>query len=96
MGGNREIAEIIIQGFIQQIPTQLRNIEEAIKNNDIETVDREAHSIKGGALNVFANDLMLASKALEMQAKAANLENAPHLLEKIREQYQRLVEYEWR
>ena len=87
MGGNREIAETIIKGFIKHIPVQLQNIKDAIKSGDIETVDREAHSIKGGALNVFANDLMLAAKELEMQAKSASLENAVALLEKIWKEY---------
>jgi len=93
MGGNRDIAETIIKGFIKQIPIQLHNIEEAIKSGDIETVGREAHSIKGGALNVFANDMMLAAKALEMQAKSGDLGNALQLLEKIRAEYERLVEF---
>jgi signal transduction histidine kinase/HPt (histidine-containing phosphotransfer) domain-containing protein len=93
MGGNRDIAETIIKGFIKQIPIQLHNIEEAIKSGDIETVDREAHSMKGGALNVFANDIMLAAKALEMQAKSGDLGNAIKLLEKIRKEYDRLVEF---
>ena len=93
MGGNRDIAETIIKGFIEQIPIQLHNIEEAIKNGDIEIVDREAHSIKGGALNVFANDLMLAAKELEMHAKSASMENALELLGKIRKEYERLNEF---
>ena len=93
MGGNRDIAETIIKGFIKQIPVQLHNIEEAIKNGDIEIVDREAHSMKGGALNVFANDMMLAAKALEMQAKSGDLGNALQLLEQIRLEYERLIEY---
>jgi CheY-like chemotaxis protein/HPt (histidine-containing phosphotransfer) domain-containing protein len=97
MGGNRDIAGKIIRGFIQQIPVQLRNIEEAIKSGDIETVGREAHSLKGGALNVFANDMMLAAKELETQARSGSLENAVELLEKVRAEYARLVEYrgEW-
>jgi HPt (histidine-containing phosphotransfer) domain-containing protein len=92
MGGNREIAETIIKGFIELLPVQLRNIEQAIANGDIETVDREAHSIKGGASNVFANDLMLAAKELEMHAKSASLENARELLERIEKEYERLIE----
>ena len=94
MGGNRDIADTIIKGFIKQIPVQLHNIAEAIKSGDIETVDREAHSIKGGALNVFANDMMLVAKALEMQAKSGDLGKALQLLEKIRQEYERLVEFE--
>jgi signal transduction histidine kinase/CheY-like chemotaxis protein/HPt (histidine-containing phosphotransfer) domain-containing protein len=94
MGGNREIAEAIIKGFIEHIPVQIRNIEEAIKTGDIETVDREAHSMKGGASNVFANDLMQAAKELEMHAKTGSLENAVELLDKIRSEFERILKYE--
>ncbi len=93
MGGNREIAISIIKGFIENIPSQLQNIAEAIKSKDTEIVDREAHSIKGGALNVFASDMMEAAKALETHAKSGNLQNAAALLKNIRGEYERLVEF---
>lgn len=99
MGGNRDIARTIIRGFIEYAPSQLHNIEEAIRSNDIETVSREAHSIKGGALNVFANDLMEAAKELEMYTQSGSLSDAPVLLKKIRKEYDRLAEFEdalWR
>ena len=93
MGGNKDISEKIINGFIEQIPVQLGNIKEAIKSGDIETVDREAHSIKGGALNVCADDIMKVAKKLEMYAKSGNLENAVEYLENIRKEYIRLGKY---
>ncbi len=93
MGGNKDIAEKIINGFVEEIPVQLGNIEEAIEGGDIETVDREAHSIKGGALNVFANDIMEVAKELEMYAKSGRIENATEHLENIRKEYMRLEKY---
>ncbi len=93
MGGNKGIAKKIINGFVEQIPIQLGNIEEAMKTGDIETVDREAHSIKGGALNVIADDLMKTAKELEMHAKSGDLENKIELLENIKKEYIRLEKY---
>ncbi len=93
MGGNRDIAAGIICGFIEQLPAQLHNIEVAIRNGDLETVDREAHSIKGGALNVFANDLMQTARDLEMNARSASPEHSLGLLEKITQEYERLLAF---
>jgi CheY-like chemotaxis protein len=93
MGGNSDIAISIIKGFIECIPSQLQNIDAAVNSNDIETVDREAHSIKGGALNVFANDLMQAARELEMHAKSGSLQHAPGLLKNIRKEYERLLKF---
>jgi signal transduction histidine kinase/HPt (histidine-containing phosphotransfer) domain-containing protein len=93
MGGNRDIAQTIIKGFIDYIPAQLNNIEDAINNNDIRIVEREAHSIKGGALNVFANDLMQAAKELEANVKSESPGSALGLLQNIRKEYERLIEF---
>jgi CheY-like chemotaxis protein len=93
MGGNREIAIAIIKGFTGLLPGQLKVIREAIEKNDIATVDREAHSIKGGASNVFANDLMLAAKELEMHAKSGSLDRAVELLEEIGKKATLLVDF---
>ena len=59
----------------------------------METVERETHSIKGGALNVFANDMMLAATELEMQAKSASLDKTLDLLAEIKKEYERLDEF---
>lgn len=93
MGGNREIAESIIKGFINHIIEQLVNIERAIRIGDIETVHREAHSIKGGASNVFANHLMEVAKELEIDAKSGNLQSAELQLDNIKKEYERIYEY---
>jgi CheY-like chemotaxis protein len=93
MGGNKDIAETIIRGFIQQIPVQLEAMEKAIRNGDTETVNREAHSLKGGASNVFADSLRQASYELESQAMSASPDLAMELLAVIRKEYERLVAF---
>jgi two-component system, sensor histidine kinase and response regulator len=93
MGGNKEIAIAIIKGFIKHMPELLNNIVKAIEVADVKTVDREAHSIKGGAANVFAIDLMIAAKDLEMHAKSSRLDQAQELLEKIRAEYKLVFDY---
>jgi len=101
MGGNKDIAETIIRGFMHQIPTQLEAMEKAIRNGDGETVSREAHSLKGGALNVFADGLRQASNELENyamqvgpgQAIPAGTERAMELLAHIRKEYERMVAF---
>jgi signal transduction histidine kinase len=68
-------------------------IDTEADNGDIEIVNREAHSIKGGASNVFANSLVPLAKELEMYAKSGSLENAGELLDNIRKESERLVEF---
>ncbi len=93
VGGNDSVAWKIINGFVAQLPIQLTNIENGIKDKDITIVDREAHSIKGGALNVCARDLMEESKKLETLTKANTLEGASRHLENIKHEYSKLKAY---
>jgi CheY-like chemotaxis protein/HPt (histidine-containing phosphotransfer) domain-containing protein len=93
MGGNQVIAETIIKGFLLNIPVMLHRIEEALEKGDREVIDREAHSIKGGASNIFAEPLMLAAKELELEAKRANSADLIFLLNKVKHEYQHLLEF---
>jgi signal transduction histidine kinase/CheY-like chemotaxis protein len=93
MGGNTKIAYQIIDGFLQHINGQLDSIQTAIKNNDVEIVEREAHSIKGGALNVGAHNLMAAAKELEHRAHSNTSNDLDLLLKQLRQQARRLDKY---
>jgi two-component system, sensor histidine kinase and response regulator len=93
MGGNREIAVKIIIGFIKQVPVLIENIESAIKTGNTEIIHREAHSIKGGASNIFAEILRESAKELEMNAKSDNIPFLINLLNKIKSDFQQLNEY---
>lgn len=93
MGGNKEIAKTIIKGFLNLLPDSLDKIEEAIRTHNVEILNREAHSIKGGALNIFAEQLMIAAKELEINARIADQVSANVMLDKIRKEYNLLYEY---
>lgn len=93
MGGNKEIAKTIIKGFIQNLPVLISRIEDAISIGDKVSIDREAHSIKGGASNIFAEPLMLAAKELELKAEEADIEQANLMLDKIRLEFEIMKEF---
>lgn len=83
--GDPEIANQIIKGFLDLIPRQLEIMKQALEDNDFPLLHREAHSIKGGALNVMAYDLSEKAKDIELQAKEKQkdqLENKIDILEK--------------
>ncbi|MBU1636843.1 Hpt domain-containing protein [bacterium] len=55
--GDTEFTRDIIQMMIEDGRERIRLIREAYKEQTWETVGREAHSLKGAALNVGANSL---------------------------------------
>ncbi len=62
---DEEIAFQILSGYVNGLEKQFVNIQKSIECNDWEVVNREAHSIKGGAANVMAEPLRSAAHALE-------------------------------
>ncbi len=65
LGGDEVLLEKVLNSFIENLGIQIRIIENAISNNDLNTFKLEAHSIKGGSLTVCADKL--AEAALNME-----------------------------
>lgn len=93
MDGNREIAMKILKGFAKRLDNQIEELEKFIIYSNIDEVKRGAHSIKGAASNLGANDLMLAAKEVETIAKNGNLIGINPLFEKFKQECYRAKEY---
>ncbi len=68
-GGNRELVNTVIHEFVGRLEGQLASLKTAYRADDLETIWREAHKIRGGAINLVAYPLATALKHLEMIAK---------------------------
>ena len=84
MDGDRVVVRDIILGFLDALEVQQGEIEEAIYRRDTALIHREAHSIKGGALNLGAEDLASAALALERAASDKYSDIIPHLFAKLK------------
>ncbi|MFH1135865.1 MAG: response regulator [Pseudomonadota bacterium] len=71
--GDEEFLREVITGFLEIVRDQIVKLKKALKENDAETVRREAHSIKGGAANLTADDLAGAASELEEIGKTGDL-----------------------
>jgi signal transduction histidine kinase/CheY-like chemotaxis protein len=69
LGGNEEDAGTLLRGFLEQLDQQLSRIDKALEQEDLTTLHREAHALKGGALNIFADPLAAAAADMEKTAK---------------------------
>ena len=67
--GNKESVTKLLQRFMERTETELAVLPELIHNQDWETARREAHTIKGSALNLAANELGQAAARLELDCK---------------------------
>ncbi len=83
----------IIDVFLNNLEKQLTNIEEAIKSKDAQVIQKESHTIKGGAGNLTAYELAGIAHELEQAAIDANFELAMALFLKMDQAYNNLKNY---
>jgi CheY-like chemotaxis protein/HPt (histidine-containing phosphotransfer) domain-containing protein len=91
--GNREILMELLWKLIEDVKDQIGKIHKAIHDGNIEVVKREAHTIKGGASMLTANDLSSVASELEQIAKAGSLEGSTEIIERIEKEFNRLEDY---
>ncbi|MBN2782868.1 MAG: response regulator, partial [Campylobacterales bacterium] len=87
---NKEtIVKKVVQAFLLDIDNTFEKLNESVKNNDVETSQREAHSIKGSSSNIGA--LRLSEFALKIEHFAQNKDmenikkNLPEMKDIIKE-----------
>ncbi len=90
---DKEFLSELFSGFQKNIKLQLPALEKAIADEDTAIVIREAHSIKGGAANLTANNLSKAAFDLERLGESDSLENSETVFESLKKEVYRLEEH---
>ena len=91
--GDEEFLLEVLEGFLENVTSQIGIIRQAISEGDAEVVRREAHSIKGGAANLTADDLSAIAFELENIGKSGVLEKAIETLERLEQEFLRLERF---
>jgi CheY-like chemotaxis protein/HPt (histidine-containing phosphotransfer) domain-containing protein len=74
--GDREKAFEILDGFIADSRKMIQEMIPVISNGDAEQFQRFAHTLRGGALNVYAGKILGRAMKLEKEAKKGNIKAA--------------------
>ena len=86
--GNKETVIDLVKTIIEKIENQIPAIREAFEKSDFEVVRAEAHSIKGGCLNLSVQKLGTAAADLEAAAKQGLSEEIPALIDSVNEAFE--------
>jgi CheY-like chemotaxis protein/HPt (histidine-containing phosphotransfer) domain-containing protein len=78
--GDRRIAGIVLKGFLEDMPGQIRSLSERLAARDDAGVRLLAHTLKGAAATVSATDLRAVAKAIEDGVNAGRLDRCTELL----------------
>ncbi|MEJ5260469.1 MAG: ATP-binding protein [Anaerohalosphaeraceae bacterium] len=85
-----EILQVVAQTVLEETPSVLQQLQQAVESKDVPNVQLLAHRIKGTARNMAASELAEKAFALELAAKSNQLEKADALFEEIRRAFERL------
>jgi CheY-like chemotaxis protein len=91
--GDTKIGMTFIHRYLELVDAQITRIDQAISAGDAVLIHREAHSIKGGALNIHAPGLQSAAAELEKDAKVRELGRSTVLLEAIKKEFENVRSY---
>jgi PAS domain S-box-containing protein len=87
--GDRELAAAVLQGFLEDAPSQLKQLCARIDESDAAGTRLQAHTLKGGAATVGAEALQAVALAIEMDASEARLQRCPDLLVRAIDEFDR-------
>jgi len=91
VGGDQAILKELIELFFQECPKLMKAINDAISSGDLNTLRREAHTLKGTADVFCAKQVVNSALAIEMMAREENLSHVDAVWHLLEEDVERLV-----
>jgi signal transduction histidine kinase/CheY-like chemotaxis protein len=88
-----EILQVVAQTILEETPSVLQQLQQAVESKDVPTVQLLAHRVKGTARNIAATELAEAAFVLETAAKNNQLDQADSMFEAIRQAFERLSRF---
>jgi len=88
--GDRELARVIVSGYLEEIPEELEALQRFLAAGDAPAAQRSAHSIKGASANVGGEAIRAAAYEAEKAARAGNLEAVAGLVPELERRFAEL------
>ncbi len=83
----------MVQAYVEDLPSLVTSLEDAVNSKDAGQVQHYAHSIKGSSKNFGAVELANVSKEIEDMGRADELQDVNTLLIGLYEEVERVIEY---
>jgi len=88
--GDESLAMEVLKGYLESGEDLLQSIEASLYSGNREEAHRSSHSLKGGALNIFASDLAAKSLVLEKALLNEIPENWEELYQPVNNAFKQL------
>jgi len=90
---DEEIVKEILLTFLEDAPTQIRELKEVLPNLDASVIREKAHKLKGAAGMACAMTLRETAEKLELAGRQGTLEQAAALVEQIERDFSLFKEH---
>jgi two-component system sensor histidine kinase/response regulator len=87
-GGDLEFERELIDTFVASGDKALKDILEAVRSSDFDTVGKRAHALKGASANIHAHRLAAAASNLEVAARSNSVREIAGLVRQVKEKLQ--------
>jgi PAS domain S-box-containing protein len=87
---DEDLARTVVEGFLEDIPKQIAKLEAHLNAGDVQSAERQAHTIKGAAANVGAEALRAMALEIEKAGKAGRLDQIAALMPELELQFKLL------
>ncbi|MBT8370058.1 MAG: response regulator, partial [Deltaproteobacteria bacterium] len=92
MGDSGFLTELILQ-FTENLPDEIKALNEALERQDAESITKQAHTIKGTAANLSAEGIAAAALQLEQAGREGNLSESGKIINYLKDEVGRLEEF---
>lgn len=89
LGGDTQFYDEIIDVFLQDVPKQIRTLEDAINRGDAIIIQRQAHTLKGASASIGAAGLEEVAFQLERASEKQDLSQVVWILDSIKTEFNR-------
>jgi signal transduction histidine kinase/DNA-binding response OmpR family regulator len=90
LSGDNELLDEVIAVFIDDIPGQLEELEQALDDRDAELVRLKAHRIKGASANIGAQAVRETALEIEHASRDGQLDGTDAMFIKLEQELERL------
>jgi CheY-like chemotaxis protein len=90
LDGDKELFREILQTFLQDAPLQIEKLKQALEEGDLSQTEKQAHSLKGAAMNIGGIALQAVAFDLEVSGKNRDLNQARPLIQKLNKEFKSL------
>ncbi|MDR2439570.1 MAG: Hpt domain-containing protein [Planctomycetaceae bacterium] len=91
-GGSKVVVESVLDAFLEQVPTDINEMETCLASGDLLTASKAAHRLKGTAGVLGASKLHPLCASLELAGKQANADEAAKIYNELKVEAQQCVD----